>query len=160
MFAFVASFLFLSTLLLFRMPYIRVVQPNGTYLQTDYLVGSTREREYFSVMTERWGKIFFDKGSAYRRWKRSGRAKNLSLGYFINATKRLQREMIQDAMLDPTEDAVIVEEYTVVDSEEGGRDISVRRAGEGAVSEMGWARAPALDPVPALAQGTSARRSV
>ena len=58
------------------MPKLCVMQTNGRLLETGHLIGGRAEYEFFRVMTERWGKLFFYSEEEYSRWCRNGRRLN------------------------------------------------------------------------------------
>ena len=101
------------------MSYIEVVQPDGTSYATLFKAGSKDERQFYRVMTERWGKLFFDSRNTYERWSHSGRANSERRGYFLNS----RRQAVQSSQVidDAQEEFVIIEEYVV---EENGEIIS------------------------------------
>ena len=108
-------------------PYIKIVQPNGTVVLTSKRVGSLDERDLYTVITEKWGKLFFDSRKNYFKWKKSGRRKNMRTGRFprANDTYRLrQSDMIGDGdgEVGGEEDSehIVVEEYTVDEYDETG----------------------------------------
>jgi hypothetical protein len=51
---------------------IAVTQSNGYFRRTDQHVGSAAERQYYRVMTEKHGKLFFDSEGDYHAWASSG----------------------------------------------------------------------------------------
>jgi hypothetical protein len=93
------------------MSYIEVVQPDGTAYATLFKMGSKDERQYWRVMTERWGKLFFDSRDAYDRWCSTGRANSERRGHFPSS----RRHTAQPTQLNEEgqEEFVIIEEYVV-----------------------------------------------
>ena len=88
------------------MTFIEVIRPNGTCYNTTDKIGSREEKKYFTVMTERWGKIFFTSEEYYDRWCVEGRRQNEINGCFTNA------KYYFDSSNDD-EDIMIVEAYHV-----------------------------------------------
>lgn len=98
------------------MSYIEVAQPDGTAYATSFKAGSNDERRFFRVMTERWGKLFFDSEETYHRWCSSGRANTERRGHFPSS----RRQAAQPTQLneDGQEEFVIIEEYVVEENGE------------------------------------------
>lgn len=44
------------------------MQPSGYRRKTEHLVGSKNELQYYRVMTESHGKLFFDSEDEYHQW--------------------------------------------------------------------------------------------
>ena len=89
------------------MAFIEIVRGNGTSYTTTEKIGSTAEKNYFTVMTERWGKLFFTSEKHYRCWDREGRRQNERNGCIMNA------EYYFENSLDGENDLMIVEAYQV-----------------------------------------------
>ena len=89
------------------MPSIEIVRSNGTCYTTTERVGSLAEKHYFTVMTERWGKLFFTSEEYYRRWCREGRRQNERSGCFMNAKYYFDNSLAEN------EELMIVEAYQV-----------------------------------------------
>ncbi len=53
--------------------YIYATQPSGQLNPTDHVVGSVEEKNYYRVMTEKHGKLFFHSDSDYQKWSQNGR---------------------------------------------------------------------------------------
>jgi hypothetical protein len=54
-----------------------VTQPNGKLYETAHSIGvKDHESQYFRIMTEKWGKLFFYSKEDYDRWCRTGRRDN------------------------------------------------------------------------------------
>lgn len=49
--------------------YIHVMQPAGYLRPTEDVVGSKSELNYYRVMTEKYGKLFFDSENDYLEWR-------------------------------------------------------------------------------------------
>ena len=90
------------------MSLIEVIRPNGTSYITADKLGSKAEEKYFSVMTERWGKLFFTSREYYERWCNEGRKQNEVNGCFTN-TKYYFDHTFED------DDMMIIEAYDVED---------------------------------------------
>jgi hypothetical protein len=98
------------------MSYIEVVQPDGTAYATLFKVGSNDERQFCRVMTERWGKLFFDSRETYDRWCSSGRANSERRGHFPSSRRHTaQPTQVNE---DGQEEFVIIEEYVVEENGE------------------------------------------
>lgn len=91
------------------MPFIEVVRPNGTCYQTTEKVGSLAEKNYFTVITERWGKLFFTSQDYYNRWVKEGRRQNSINGCITSA------KYYFDSSFEGNDDLMIVEAYHVGD---------------------------------------------
>jgi hypothetical protein len=52
---------------------IPAMQPNGRYRATEHRIGSSGEHNFFRVMTEKHGKLFFDSKDDYLKWSTYGR---------------------------------------------------------------------------------------
>lgn len=101
---------------------IQTVQMNGSLYVTDKRMGTPEEREFYTVMTERWGKLYFDSKGTYYRWCRQGRRRNNELGRFLRPRQRdpqrfrdEEREGLGDDGGGTGDDMVIIEEYVVED---------------------------------------------
>ena len=88
---------------------IEVVNKNGTYYLSKDRVGSSAERGYFKVMTERWGKLYFASKGDYKGWCDEGRSKNESSGRFNLAKVYFENTNEEEG----GEDMLIIEAYTV-----------------------------------------------
>lgn len=99
------------------MSYIEVVQPDGTAYATLFKAGSKEERQFCRVMTERWGKLFFDSRETYDRWCSSGgRANSERRGHFPSSRRHTaQPTQVNE---DGQEEFVIIEEYVVEENGE------------------------------------------
>lgn len=89
------------------MSLIEIVRPNGTCYTTTEKMGSLAENNYFTVMTERWGKLFFTSEEYYRRWCREGRRQNERNGCFMNAKYYFENSFAEN------DELLIVEAYQV-----------------------------------------------
>ena len=98
------------------MSYIEVAQPDGTSYATTLKVGSNDERQFCRVMTERWGKLFFESEDKYHQWCRSGRANTERRGHFPSS--RRQTAPTTQVNEDGQEEFVIIEEYVVEENGE------------------------------------------
>lgn len=92
------------------MSYIEVVRPNGTCYGTTDKIGSLAEKDYFTVMTERWGKLFFSTEEHYQRWCLEGRKQNEINGCFTSA------KYYFDNAFEGNDELMIVEAYQVGDA--------------------------------------------
>ena len=92
------------------MTFIEVVRPNGTCYSTSDKVGSKAEEKYCTVMTERWGKLFFTSEDYYHRWCVEGRKQNEINGCFTNA-----KYYFDNSLGDGDGDIMIEEAYQVED---------------------------------------------
>ena len=92
------------------MSYIEVVRPNGTCYSTTDKIGSVAEESYFTVMTERWGKLFFSTEEHYQRWCLEGRRQNEINGCFTSA------KYYFDNSIEGNDELMIVEAYQVEDA--------------------------------------------
>ena len=98
------------------MSYIQVVQSDGTAYATSFKVGSNDERQFFRVMTEHWGKLFFDSENTYNQWCSSGRANSERRGHFPSS--RRQAAQITQLNEDGQDEFVIIEESVVEENGE------------------------------------------
>lgn len=92
------------------MPFIEVVRPNGTCYQSTEKIGSSAEKNYFTVMTERWGKLFFVSKEYYNRWVKEGRRQNSINGCITSA------KYYFDNSFEGNDELMIVEAYHVGDA--------------------------------------------
>ena len=91
------------------MSFIEVVRSNGTNYITSDKVGSKEEYKYFRVMTERWGKLFFNCEEDYTKWCEGSRKQNEINGCFTSA------KYYYDNAFDDCDDVMIIEAYSVDD---------------------------------------------
>lgn len=89
------------------MSFIEVVRTNGTNYFTTDKIGSMDEYKYFRVMTEKWGKLFFNSEDDYTKWCTESRRQNEINGYFTTA------KYYFDNTFDENDDVMIIEAYTV-----------------------------------------------
>lgn len=99
------------------MTFIKSVRRNGTCLQTQDRVGTTAEEKYFTVMTERFGKLFFDSRDGYNRWCDEGRKQNEASGCFTNARHYFDSSFTGTGT--GADELMIVEAYHVEDAVDG-----------------------------------------
>ena len=97
---------------------ISIVQPNGTVHGSQKYCGTADEHQYFKVITERWGKIFFESRGKYRQWCRNGRRRNEDSGrFFPSRDHGMGRLSSEEEKKDTTQEPEYIEEYTVADYE-------------------------------------------
>lgn len=90
------------------MAFIEIVRSNGTSYTTTEKIGSKAEKNYFTVMTERWGKLFFTSKKHYQCWTTEGRKQNDKNGCIMNA-----EYYFENSQEGGENDLMIVEAYQV-----------------------------------------------
>ena len=90
------------------MSYIEVCQPDGTYYTTLEKVGTKSEYDYYRVMTESFGKLFFINKESYEKWCEESRIETEKRGGFRSGS--CYSKHVEHANDD---EFVIIEEYVV-----------------------------------------------
>ena len=96
---------------------ISIVQPNGTVHGSQKYCGTADEHQYFKVITERWGKLFFESRGKYRQWCRNGSQRNEDSGRFFPSRNRGMEKLSSEE--EEKKEHEYIEEYTVADYEGG-----------------------------------------
>lgn len=92
------------------MSYIDIAQPDGTAFSTLIKAGSQEEKQFFRVITERFGKLWFDSRDAYEQWCAVGRVATERRGYFQSGPRHASQVEVNT---DTQDEFVIIEEYVV-----------------------------------------------
>ena len=92
------------------MVYIGVVDGQGTQYQTNDRIGSAAEREYFRVMTEDYGKLYFHSEDSYHQWCTTSRESTDRRGGFVAGRPYATAPVVEGTNAD---EFVIIEEYVV-----------------------------------------------
>lgn len=92
------------------MSYIEIAQPDGTSFSTLIKAGSQEETQFFRVITERFGKLWFDSRETYEQWCSTGRIATERRGYFQSGPRHASQIETNNEAQD---EFVIIEEYVV-----------------------------------------------
>ena len=92
------------------MSYIDIAQPDGTAFSTLIKAGSQEKKQFFRVITERFGKLWFDSRDAYEQWCAVGRVATERRGYFQSGPRHASQVEVNT---DTQDEFVIIEEYVV-----------------------------------------------
>ena len=99
------------------MPCIEVLSHDGVNILTNDSVGSQREKQYFRVMTEDRGKLFFVSKAEYTKWCHRGRPySEAKSGTKYNITLPHERKNNSEAGVPSFDD------YAYEENEEDGED--------------------------------------
>lgn len=90
---------------------IELTQPNGRrFFAAGRVIGRRAdEKQYFTVMTEKHGKLFFDSRRCYEQWCNYGRKHRRDVDTHQMAAQKPEEQVA----VAEEDDMVIVEEYTV-----------------------------------------------
>ena len=102
-----------------------VTQPNGKLYETAHSIGvKDHESQYFRVMTEKWGKLFFYSKEDYDRWCRTGRRDNERTNtLYVADIKDLQDNLDNSHKVTDYNDCVENEELEVLQTENIDEDV-------------------------------------
>ena len=94
---------------------IEVTQSNGRrfFSAGRYIGRAEDEKEYYTVMTEKHGKLYFDSHRCYKQWCAHGRKHRRDVDTFRMAHQTQKPAEEEQVVVAEDDEMMIVEEYTV-----------------------------------------------